>query len=195
MTPDNVERRRDTCPFCDPIRRRPQVVAETASFWVLADIQPLAPGHLLLVPKDHLPCFGALPEPLDAELAALRASVARFLAEFPGVPLYFEHGVAGQTVPHAHLHALCVPVRPGLSEHLSTLGAPVPIPDPAALRRLYARGGPYVLVDEGQAVAVATVALAPGYLQKWVRARLPVPPSAPDVSVLRAAWRIAERPR
>ena len=34
--PVTIERWRMTCPFCDPIQRRPQVVEETAAFWVLA---------------------------------------------------------------------------------------------------------------------------------------------------------------
>jgi diadenosine tetraphosphate (Ap4A) HIT family hydrolase len=168
--PVAIERWRITCPFCDPIQRRPQVVAETAAFWVLADLQPLTPSHRLLVPKDHLPCFGALPEALDAEYAELHANLAAFLSGCSGQPLYFEHGVAGQTVPHAHLHALAVPKRLGLRKQLASLGEVIPTPDIRAIRRLYAASGPYVYVDEGDGpFAIPIPRLEPGFLQRSVR--------------------------
>src|SRR5262249_29841836 len=63
-------------------------------------------GHLLLVPREHYACYGALPPQLEAEFLALKRRVAGFLGNVYHVPVFFEHGVFRQTVYHAHLHAI-----------------------------------------------------------------------------------------
>lgn len=98
-----METARD-CTFCD--REALEVVlAETPHFLVLADYAPLVEGHILIVPREHLACYGALPQALEVEFLALKARVASFLRAAYAEPTFFEHGVFHQTVYHAHLHA------------------------------------------------------------------------------------------
>ncbi|HLH22836.1 MAG TPA: HIT domain-containing protein [Chloroflexota bacterium] len=97
------------CPFCHEATVAPGVLMETPQFLVVCDRAPLVPGHLLLIPRQHIACYGALPRPLYSEFRALKARLAAFLAEAYAPPVFFEHGVVAQTVPHAHLHA--VPAR------------------------------------------------------------------------------------
>src|SRR5262249_32938266 len=74
------------------------VLAETEHFFLLADHAPLVEGHLLLVPREHYACYGALPTQLEAEFLALKGRVATFLGNVYRVPVFFEHGVFRQTV-------------------------------------------------------------------------------------------------
>jgi diadenosine tetraphosphate (Ap4A) HIT family hydrolase len=98
-----------SCPFCDPATVA-SALATTDHFYLLADNAPLVEGHALLIPRDHYACFGALPAAWDGELLALKERVARFERERYRPAIYFEHGVFGQSVYHAHLHA--VPLGP-----------------------------------------------------------------------------------
>lgn len=92
------------CVFCEP-EALEVVLTETPHFLLLADHAPLVEGHLLIVPRAHLACYGALPEALEAEFLALKRRVAGFLRVAYAEPTFFEHGVFHQTVFHAHLHA------------------------------------------------------------------------------------------
>jgi histidine triad (HIT) family protein len=79
------------------------------------DINPLRPGHALVVPKAHA---GKLQELSDADAAALLATARRLLPVLaaetgePDATVAINDGPgAGQEVPHVHLHL--VPRSPG----------------------------------------------------------------------------------
>ncbi len=71
------------------------------------DINPVAPVHVLIVPRQEIPGVGEVPEEGD-HTKLLNA--ARSVAEKLGVTtfrLVINQGEdAGQTVPHLHLHLL-----------------------------------------------------------------------------------------
>jgi diadenosine tetraphosphate (Ap4A) HIT family hydrolase len=92
------------CAFCQP-ERLDAILTETEHFRVVADFAPLVEGHTLIIPRQHFPCYGALPLEYEAELIALKRRVARFFRERYRPAAFFEHGVFRQTVYHAHLHA------------------------------------------------------------------------------------------
>ena len=122
------------------------VLAETEHFLVIADHAPLAEGHLLIVPRDHYACFGALPATFDDEARDLRERTSRFLTDRYRAPIFFEHGVFRQTVFHAHLHALPLgAASPGFADEVSRIGRPAPSPD--ALRAWYAAQGHYFYLE------------------------------------------------
>ena len=61
----------------------------------------------MLVPKRHVLCLGLLDSHEQMELARLYSRVVFALREeyvFPGI--FFEHGIVGQTINHAHLHVV-----------------------------------------------------------------------------------------
>ena len=97
------------CPFClsygDVTR---YTLKETESFRLVTDYAPVIEGHLLIIPKQHYACYGAVPASLDAELSALKQEVQAFLTRYYAPTVFWEHGVFRQTVFHAHLH--CFPV-------------------------------------------------------------------------------------
>lgn len=92
------------CAFCQH-EALEVILTETPNFLVLADHAPLVAGHVLIVPREHLACYGALPVALEAEFLALKGRVAAFLRAAYAKATFFEHGVFHQTVFHAHLHA------------------------------------------------------------------------------------------
>ena len=94
-----------TCAFCAR-QRLNGVLEETEHFFLLADHAPLIAGHLLVIPRTHYACYGAVPQALESELLAIKERVRRFLSSAYREPVFFEHGVFRQTVYHAHLHAM-----------------------------------------------------------------------------------------
>ena len=88
-----------------------QRVAETARTIAFRDINPQAPTHVLVIPKDHYPDLAALAA-ADGGLLAEVAAQAHRVAEAEGMAssgyrVVFNTGIeAGQTVFHAHAHVL-----------------------------------------------------------------------------------------
>jgi len=105
MQPTDSELADYTCPFCN-LSTLNGVLDETEHFFLLADHAPLIEGHILIVPRNHYACDGAVPEMLEDELLALKSRLRRFESVAYRDPVFFEHGVFRQTVYHAHLHAM-----------------------------------------------------------------------------------------
>jgi histidine triad (HIT) family protein len=87
-----------------------QRVAEAARAFAFRDINPRAPTHVLVIPKDHYPDLAALAaaDGLLDEVAALAHKVAEDEGvNETGYRVVFNTGPqAGQTVFHAHAHVL-----------------------------------------------------------------------------------------
>ncbi|MCP2165177.1 histidine triad nucleotide-binding protein [Goodfellowiella coeruleoviolacea] len=87
------------------------VVAETDTTVAFRDINPHAPTHVLVVPREHHQDAVELAEQSPGVLADLFTAAGRIAAAegiaADGYRLLFNTGAdAGQTVPHAHLHLL-----------------------------------------------------------------------------------------
>lgn len=95
------------CAFCRPADFAANILKETDAFFVVADHAPLVEGHILIIPKRHYACYGAVPAELDEELASLKQEVRDFFNQYYAPAIFWEHGVFRQTVYHAHLH--CFP--------------------------------------------------------------------------------------
>jgi histidine triad (HIT) family protein len=102
----------DDCLFCQFVSGaiQPEVVHETDSTLAFRDINPQAPTHVLVVPKEHHPDIGRLAADAPDTLVALHDAV-RAVAEAEGIGdgfrLVFNTGpAAGQTVFHVHAHVI-----------------------------------------------------------------------------------------
>jgi histidine triad (HIT) family protein len=101
------------CLFCSIVNGGvpAQRVAETARTIAFRDINPQAPTHVLVIPKDHYPDLAALAS-ADGGLLAEVATQAHQIAEAEGLGnsgyrVVFNTGPeAGQSVFHAHAHIL-----------------------------------------------------------------------------------------
>ena len=102
----------DNCLFCKIIRGDiPSTkVYEDEKTYAFRDIAPMAPTHVLVVPKQHVTGMDGIDEADDATLAAcLRA--AKKVAELEGLTGGFRTisncgADAAQTVRHLHFHVL-----------------------------------------------------------------------------------------
>lgn len=157
-----------TCAFCrrDTLQG---ILAETESFIVLADHAPLVAGHLLIIPRVHYPCYGAVSAALDDELLALKRRATAFLAAQYRVPVFFEHGVFRQTVYHAHLHAI---PSGGVSFGVASLvaaGDGRHVTSRDDVRAWYAERGHYFYLEEPHAGEPSEAAIFPPDLQTYFR--------------------------
>lgn len=101
------------CPFCSMVAGEisPDVVFETDRILAFRDINPKAPTHVLVIPKEHVATLNDL-EPRHAALIGELYLAAQRVAEQDGIA---ESGyrtvmncnrAAGQSVFHIHLHVL-----------------------------------------------------------------------------------------
>jgi len=103
----------EECTFCAIVKNTipAEKVFEDERFVVFKDINPVAPVHLLLIPRRHIESIETLQDS-DRELIGRLFLLARDIARKkhlakPGYKLLFRvgHG-GGQIVPHLHLHLL-----------------------------------------------------------------------------------------
>ena len=83
---------------------------EDENFFIIADIEPIATKHYLLIPKRHYKCIAEMTEEdgqiLSGALKKL-AEIAPQLGLGGGYRLVINQGDdAGQSVPHLHVHVL-----------------------------------------------------------------------------------------
>lgn len=84
-------------------------LVDTGTVLAFMDIDPVTPGHMLVIPKEHLPDLADLTDELAAEMMAvarrLAAAVRRTDLRCDGVNLFYADGEAAfQEVFHSHLH-------------------------------------------------------------------------------------------
>ncbi|MFA6601285.1 MAG: HIT domain-containing protein [Candidatus Paceibacterota bacterium] len=96
MTPD------PTCIFCKIARKEipAEIVYEDNDFLVFLDINPLSPGHVLIIPKDHYRWVWDVPN-LDAYMI-LAGKMALVLRKAFDQEMILSK-VVGEEIPHAHI--------------------------------------------------------------------------------------------
>ncbi len=127
-------RREDTtnCVFCRIIGggEMVSVIYEDEEVIAFLDIQPLHPGHVLVVPKAHHPDLFYVPEELAARTFATARRILPGLRKATGcraVNLFSPNGAdGGQDVFHFHLHLIPVPEGQPFPLQLPDPGADVP---------------------------------------------------------------------
>lgn len=107
----------DPCVFCDTKKLEREIIYESKNFYVIPTIGQISDGgHVLIVSKDHLPALGAMNRKHLNEFSELKFKVQEAIHEEYEKTIVFEHGIVGQSVPHAHLQIL-----PSSTDLLSTL--------------------------------------------------------------------------
>ncbi|MCI0536339.1 MAG: HIT family protein [Verrucomicrobiales bacterium] len=128
-----------------------RIVAQTDNFLALPSVSPLARGHLLILPRSHIPSMTQLASEKFDEFLAFAREHCRRIEERLGSVLVFEHGVGrgeagGCGVDHAHLHIL--PLSPSSAERVRTVvNAGYPLRSPASfdlVRRNVPNGRSYL---------------------------------------------------
>jgi histidine triad (HIT) family protein len=67
------------------------------------DIHPKAPGHTLVIPKEHYPWFQDVPDQVGDDLFRVARKIARDLKVSQAAD-YVRLGIVGTDVPHTHVH-------------------------------------------------------------------------------------------
>ena len=118
-----------SCVFCRIIRgdEKVSIIYEGDDVIAFLDVQPLHPGHVLVLPKRHFKNLFYVPEALAARTFATARRILPGLRKATGsraINLFSPNAAhGGQDVFHFHLHLIPVPE-----------GAPFPLqlPDPSA---------------------------------------------------------------
>ncbi|GIG22104.1 hypothetical protein Cch01nite_28280 [Cellulomonas chitinilytica] len=90
----------DSCVFCRIVAGElaSSVVVESETVLAFMDVDPVTPGHVLVVPKAHLPELADLTDAVADEMFAVARSVAGALRSSPlrseGVNLFYADGAA-----------------------------------------------------------------------------------------------------
>ena len=99
-----------TCIFCRIVAGEipAEIVARNKDVVAFLDVQPLADGHVLVVPRAHQACIEDL-QPAEAEglfrAVAHLAGPVREAVDAAGTTIGINNGAAtGQTIPHVHVH-------------------------------------------------------------------------------------------
>lgn len=95
------------CAFCDRTKFEERIIGEDKNFWIIATLGQITDGgYTLLVPKKHIPCIGAMGFKEIEHFEDLAKRIRLALSVEYGIwPVnFFEHGIVGQTIKHAHIH-------------------------------------------------------------------------------------------
>jgi histidine triad (HIT) family protein len=101
----------DDCLFCRIVRKElpADVVHETDKTLAFRDVNPKAPLHVLVIPKEHIASLMQLESRHAALLGELHATIQTVSRQekAPGFRVVVNNGKeSGQTVDHLHYHVL-----------------------------------------------------------------------------------------
>lgn len=105
----------DSCPFCAGPNRSDEealIIHRGKSAYVILNLFPYNPGHLLICPYRHVPDYTDITAEETAEMAALAQKsmrVLRHVSRPTGFNLGMNQGVTGGAGIAAHLHQHVVP--------------------------------------------------------------------------------------
>ncbi len=101
------------CVFCDRTKFEKRIIHETERYYFIATLGQITDGgYVLLIPKRHVLCVGAMETSEIQEIIAEASLIERRISqEYHCSLIVFEHGIVGQTIQHAHIHFVPAPLR------------------------------------------------------------------------------------
>lgn len=100
------------CLFCRIVKKEipATVVFENPTVVAFLDINPVNPGHVLIVPREHSDDYASTPDALICEMAVLAKKIGQAAIQAlwaGGFNIGVNNGrMAGQQVDHMHLHVM-----------------------------------------------------------------------------------------
>ena len=100
------------CIFCSIIKKEAEstTIIENNGFIAIMDINPIAPGHTLIISKEHYKDILELPDNLAPDLVDMIKKLSRLMINnlgCDGINLINSTGrSAGQTIFHFHVHVI-----------------------------------------------------------------------------------------
>jgi histidine triad (HIT) family protein len=154
-----------TCPFCDLIRGAGEasMCYEDSDVVAFLDIQPVNPGHVLVVPRKHYESLQDIPHVLAIhlfEVATELAPVVKQVADADGLNIVVNSGAAaGQDVFHYHVHVIPRRAKDGFGIPLPFAGSAMPdrtVLDATAARIISALRDPVAARKRGERRSAVT---------------------------------------
>lgn len=102
----------DDCLFCSIVAGEipARTVGETEETLAFLDVNPLAPGHTLVIPKGHYETIADSPSAVTtavfAEIAALTPAIESAVGADASTVGVNNGSAAGQEIPHLHGHVI-----------------------------------------------------------------------------------------
>lgn len=93
------------CPFCQLADNHDELLASNKYAVAFLDINPIRPGHVLIIPKHHEPDFFQLDDETHLDIMRLAKQIAKAQEQVFN-PIKVGMLVAGMDVPHAHVHLI-----------------------------------------------------------------------------------------
>lgn len=98
------------CVFCDIVAGEvpAEIVFEDDGFIGFLDFRPLIPGHVLVIPREHLETFADLSPEVIARLFAIVQEMSAAVEAAMGAKGTFValNNKVSQSVPHVHVHVV-----------------------------------------------------------------------------------------
>ena len=97
----------ENCIFCKIAKKEipTEIIFENDFVVAFPDINPEAPGHTLVIPKEHHQWFQDVPEEIATKLFTSSQHVAKELKE-KYKSKFIELKILGIDVPHTHIHLI-----------------------------------------------------------------------------------------
>lgn len=103
-----------------------EIIYEDDLCFVIPTIEPLTPGHLLIIPNEQIDVLWDIDDPLYQHLLSVAKTIARTLKKSYDY-IRINMIVEGFEVPHAHIHLF------GVNQGLVATFKQLPGPGPAAI--------------------------------------------------------------
>ncbi len=101
---------KEICVFCTKIEVREREIIGNKLAWAFPTNIPIVPGHILIVPRRCVATYGDLTEKERIAIEKIRIKIIKALKKtFKAEGFNYawnENKVAGQAVPHFHLHVV-----------------------------------------------------------------------------------------
>ena len=139
------------CLFCQTTKIKQDILWKSKNFYVKVGFGILAPGHVMLIPKEHVSCLAELSAPLSKEFLLIKERVFNKIKLSFSEPIAYEHGVYGQSINHAHLHILPQKNQyyhlKNIKENLYEGLKPIQIEDFFQLKKIFKEEGSYFYLE------------------------------------------------
>ena len=142
----------NNCLFCERSKIEKDILWESDNFFVKVGVGILSPGHVMIIFKKHLSCFGELPEESEKEFFEMKKEVFDKVKLNFFEPVIYEHGIYSQSVSHAHIHL--VPCKSqfhnieNIKEKIFKELKSTQINDMFQIREIYEEEGSYFYLEE-----------------------------------------------
>ncbi len=92
------------CEFCKITEIKEGIIYQNKDFYVKVGFAIIAPGHVMIIPKNHYACLAEAPLALIKKYDQLKKKLKKEIKKKFADPIIIEYGVWGQSIEHAHIH-------------------------------------------------------------------------------------------